>query len=199
MTNYWCVNFDGNEDVLHYGFREKLWAMQYQYSHGGHVYQGDRSQLHLTTSNWREAAKVKPSDWLLAYLRPSRFFAAGQVIEPTERDRHHHAPRHTDSIKRTTREHAHRFLRRGVVRYKPETTAFYEDFTDAWFVPHGSEKWKYAQRIDVKEWEDKQSEFIGVRVFGLAEAARSCGSFIRLSVFRISEPFFEEVREQLKR
>jgi serine/threonine protein kinase len=38
---YWCVNFDTEGDViLDHGLKEQLWLMQYQYSHGGHAYQG---------------------------------------------------------------------------------------------------------------------------------------------------------------
>lgn len=193
MTRYWCANFDGDEKVLTYGLDENLWAMQYQYKHGGHTYQHD--QLASTTRNWHEAARVKASHWLVAYLRPSSFFAIGKVIEPRERDRHRKKPVHEDTIRRTTKDHTHRFLN-GIVRYPSETSIFYEDFTDDWFLPHGKEEWKYAQRIDVRKWENIRPS--GVSVPGLLGAARSCGSLTRVSVFRIPKPFFEKVKKWLE-
>lgn len=195
MTRYWCANFDGDEETLKYGLDENLWAMQYQYSHGGHTYQSNRDQLPSTTRNWREAARVEVSDWLVAYLAPSRFFAIGEVIEPRKRVRHQKQRVHTDFIKRTTWEHSHRFLD-GVVRYTSETSCFYEDFTDEWFSLHGKEKWKYAQRIDVRKWENIRPS--GISLPGLLDAARSCKSMMRVSVFRISKSFFEQIKKRLE-
>ncbi len=195
MIHYWCANFDGSEEVLQYGLDENLWAMQYQYSHGGRTYQGDRDQLSSTTRNWHEATRVEVSDWLVAFLRPSRFFAIGEVIEPRKRYRHRKQPIYADTIERTTKEHTHRFLD-GIVRYSSETRVFYEDFSDDWFLLHGKEKWKYGQRIDVRKWENVRPS--GVSVPGLLDAARSCSSMTRASVFRISKSFFEKIKKRLE-
>ena len=73
-ARFWCVNFDAKE-VLQHGLRENFWAMQYQYSHGGHVYQGSAKQRGATTKNLRAAVEVKVGDWLVAYLKPKTFYA----------------------------------------------------------------------------------------------------------------------------
>jgi hypothetical protein len=129
-------------------------------------------------------------------LRPKKFFAIGQVIEPRKRERHRKQPVHADTTKRTTEEHYHRFFD-GIVCYAPETNVFYEDFTDDWFVQVGKEKWQYAQRIDVREWEDIRQS--GVSLPGLRDAARSCGSLTRVSLFQINKPFFEKIKKLLKK
>ncbi len=76
---------------------------------------------------------------------------------------------------------------------------FYDDFTDPWVLsginsysePH--ENWKYPQRIDVREWEDKCA---GVQVDGLAEAVAF--PLYRLAVFEIPQVFFEVIRARLQ-
>src|SRR5579885_1667211 len=130
MATYWCANFDGNVSVLRYGIAERLWLMQYQYSHNGHAFQGTPEQIASTSKNWNAAGEVKPGDWLVAYLPSNRFYAVGQVIKPRHRERHRGGARHRDTIARTIREHQHLFLN-GVVHYT-EASAFYEDFTDNW-------------------------------------------------------------------
>ena len=55
------------------------------------------------------------------------------------------------------------------------------------------EDWKYPQRIDVREWEDKCA---GVRVDGLAEAVAF--PLYRLAVFEIPMSFFEIIRVRLQ-
>jgi hypothetical protein len=189
MAHYWCMNFDVQE-VLQHGLQENFWAMQYQYSHGGRVYQGSPNQLHSTTKHLRSVAEVEAGDWLVAYLKPKTFYAVAEVIEPRERVWQCGQPVHEDSIERTVTEQTHRFLD-GIVRYTPETRVFYDDFTDPWIEQR--EDWKYPQRIDVREWEYKCA---GVQVDGLAEAVAF--PVYRLAVFEIPESFLEIIRTRLQ-
>ncbi len=197
MARYWCANFD-HDEVLQHGLRENFRAMQYQYSHGGLVYQGSRNQLGATTKHLRAVTEIKVGDWLVAYLNPKTFFAVGEVVAPRQRAWQREQPVHEDSIERTVVEHSHRFLD-GVVRYTPETTVFYDDFTDAWVrsgvnkFSEQREDWKYPQRIDVREWEHKCT---GVQVDGLGEAVEFPN--YRLALFEIPQLFFDVVRSRLQ-
>jgi hypothetical protein len=198
MATSWCVNFDADESVLDHGILESLWLMQYQYSHDGHTYQGGANQIAATSRNWNALREVKPGDWLVAYMRGSRFFAIGEVTEPRRRNRHRGQPPQEDTICRTKGEHRHRFLS-GIVRYE-DAPVFYEDFTDTWNRPvtnalsGQTEVWRYPQRIDVGEWCHVVPS--GVKVEGLAEAVPF--PRFRLAVFEIPEDFFDEVRARLK-
>jgi hypothetical protein len=93
--------------------------------------------------------------------------------------------------------YTHRFLN-GIVRYT-ETRVFYDDFTDPWVLSginsysEQHEDWKYPQRIDVREWEEKCA---GVQVDGLAEAVAF--PLYRLAVFVIPKSFFEIIRARLQ-
>jgi hypothetical protein len=197
MARHWCMNFDA-EEVLRHGLQENFWAMQYQYSHDGRIYQGNPSQLPSTTKHLRTVADVHTGDWLVAYLKPKTFYAVGEVIEPRTRSRHRDQPIHEDSIGRTVTEQTHRFLD-GIVRYTPETTIFYEDFTDPWVLSginsysEQPEDWRYSQRIDVREWEH---EGAGVQVDGLGEAVDF--PLYRNAVFEIPETFFNIIRARLQ-
>jgi hypothetical protein len=130
-------------------------------------------------------------------LPPSRFYAIGEVIEPRERERYRNQPLHVDSIGRVT-QHGHRFLD-GVVRYTPDTSVFYEDYTDPWVLrdinPYSQqpEDWRYPQRIDVKKWVYIRS---GIPVDGLAEAAPL--PLYRYAVFEIPKSFFDTIRAHLQ-
>jgi hypothetical protein len=196
MARFWCVNFDA-EEVLQHGLQENFWAMQYQYSHGGHVYQGSPNQLHSTTKHLKAVVEVEAGDWLVAYLKPKTFFAVGEVIEPRQRAWQRGHQVHEDSIERTVTEQSHRFLD-GIVRYT-ETGVYYDDFTDPWLLSginsysEQREVWKYPQRIDVREWEDKSA---GVQVDGLAEAVAF--PLYRLAVFELPKSFFEIIRARLQ-
>jgi hypothetical protein len=195
MARFWCVNFDA-EEVLQHGLTENFWAMQYQYSHGGHVYQGSPNQLHSTTKHLKAVVEVEAGDWLVAYLKPKTFYAVGEVIEPRQRAWQRGHQVHEDSIERTVTDQTHRFLD-GIVRYT-ETRVYYDDFTDPWVLSgmnsysEQREDWKYPQRIDVREWEDKCA---GVQVDGLAEAVAF--PLYRLAVFEIPNSFFEIIRARL--
>jgi len=198
MPAFWCVHFDAEERVLEHGFQESLWLMQYQYSHGGHAYQGGRKQITAASKNWNALREIKPGDWLVAYLRSKRFFAIGKAIEPRSRERHHGQPHREDTVERTVKEHAHRFLS-GVVRYA-DAPAFYEDFTDSWSrrvtndFSHQPEVWRYPQRIDVDGWREVVRS--GVEVKGLADAVPR--PQIRLAAFQIPKPLFETIKLQLQ-
>lgn len=196
MARFWCVNFDA-EEVLQHGLQENFWAMQYQYSHGGHVYQGSPAQLPSTTKHLRAVVDVEAGDWLVAYLKPKTFYAVGEVIEPRQRGWQHGHPVHDDSIERTVTDQAHRFLD-GIVRYA-ESRVYYDDFTDPWILSavnsysEKTEDWKYPQRIDVREWEYKSA---GVQVDGLAEAVAF--PLYRLAMFEIPQSFFEIISARLQ-
>jgi hypothetical protein len=196
MARFWCKNFDAQE-VLQHGLQENFWAMQYQYSHGGHVYQGNPNQLHSTTKHLNAVTEIEAGDWLVAYLKPKTFYAVGEVIKPRQRAWQRGQPVHEDSIERTVTDQTHRFLD-GIVRYM-ETGVYYDDFTDPWVQPvinpysDQREDWKYPQRIDAREWEVK---FDGVQVDGLAEAVAF--PMYRLAVFEIPMSFFEIIRARLQ-
>lgn len=197
MARYWCMNFDADE-VLQHGFQENFWAIQYQYSHGGHVYQGNPSQLPSTTKNLRAVTGIEAGDWLVAYLKPKTFYAVGEVIEPRTRSRHFGQPIHEDTIERTVMEQTHRYFD-GIVRYTSETSVFYEDFTDPWALSginsHSEQREdsKYSQRIDVREWEHACA---GVQVDGMAEVVAF--PLYRLAVFEIPKSFFDTIRAHLQ-
>ncbi len=198
MATYWCANFDGNVSVLRYGIAERLWLMQYQYSHNGHAFQGTPEQIASTSKNWNAAGEVKPGDWLVAYLPSNRFYAVGQVIKPRHRERHRGGARHRDTIARTIREHQHLFLN-GVVHYT-EASAFYEDFTDNWrrstinYYSKEKENWLYPQRIDVKEWLCLVED--GIQHGGLAKVAPF--PQYKYAIFKIPKSFFDQIRARLR-
>lgn len=204
---YWCVNFDGEagpmgklpkEYVLRHGLQEQAWLMHYQYSHGGHIYQGHPDQVVATTTNWRSLGGIRPGDWLAAYLPSSRFFSVGEVITRRKRERHLQQVLHRDTIARTTCQHGHRYLQ-GIVDYT-DASAFYEDFTDEWSLdltnPYSQlpETWAYPQRVDVAEWKHVVED--GVEVRGLAQAAPFPA--YRRAAFEIPESFFEKIRVALQ-
>jgi len=190
MVTYWCVNFN-HEEVLKHGLTYNLWAMQYQYSHYGYVYQGDKRQIARISTNWKAAGNVKPSDWIVAYLKGQRFFAVGEVVPP--RKQATHPP---DTVERTLTEHKHLFLD-GIVHY---TGAFYEDFTDSWRCPNKAPKpdqpnqWVYPQRLDVREWENKVES--GVIVRGMSKYVTPVER--RKAVFGIDKEYFDLIQASLK-
>jgi hypothetical protein len=197
----WCVNFDTELTILQHGLSEQLWLMQYQYSHGGHTYQGHPDQIASTTTNWRRVLPhIQPGDWLVAYLaRPPRFFAVGQVIEPRERARDQGHPRHEDTVERTTNEHRHLHFD-GLVRYT-DTPAAYEDFTDPWdhrgANPRSGkeEVWRYPQRIDVRQWLHHVPG--GVTVPGLNDVVGVGGGMTR-AAFVLPDDFYAQILQALR-
>lgn len=205
---FWCVNFDGasgplgglkREYVLEHGLAEQSWLMQYQYRHHGHTYQGHTAQLAATKKNWRAAGKVKPGDWLVAYLPTNRFYAVGQVINRRFRPRHHNRMIQLDTIERTTSDRTHTFFD-GLVEYA-DSGAMYEDFTgaDAWSLPVVNprsiepEVWLYPQRIDVETWLHVVGDGVMVPVLHQIPVHQ-----IQLSVFEIPESTFNEIRNALQ-
>ncbi|HJZ56650.1 MAG TPA: hypothetical protein VKE74_16910, partial [Gemmataceae bacterium] len=201
MMAHWCVNFDAELTTLQHGLGERLWLMQYQYSHGGLAYQGHPDQIASTTNNWRQVlSQIRPGDWLVAYLaRPARFFAVGRVIEPRERGRYRGRPRFEDTVERTTAEHRHLHLG-GVVRYT-DTPAAYEDFTDPWHHrgvnPRSEEEevWRYPQRIDVRQWLHHVPG--GVTVPGLNDVVGVGGGMTR-AAFVIPDDFYAKILGALR-
>ncbi len=197
MPTFWCVNFDIENCVLEHGLDESLWLMQYQYSHDGHTYQGEKGKA-ATSRNWNTLRGINPGDWLVAYLPKNRFYAIGEVIEPRLRERHRGQSHQEDTIKRTVLEHKHRFLS-GVIRYT-DATVLYEDFTDPWnrIVTNSNsrqlEDWRYPQRVDVNDW--KHVVRSGVEVEGLAKAVKF--PLYRDAAFQIPETFFEKIRIKLQ-
>ena len=141
---YWCLNFDLPE-VLEHGLRNGAWMMQYQYSHDRKPYQGHK--IRAITNNWRSAARIKPRDWCLAYLKGNKFFATGEVVAPRKAATHH------DTVERTLRgapgERRHLYYD-GIVYYTDAAGGLYENHTDVWRVGLG--EYSYAQRVDVAEW-----------------------------------------------
>jgi hypothetical protein len=168
MPTYWCLNFDaatgplvykGEDLILTHGLENNLWLMQYSYRHGSHdyhEYQGnDRQGPRIITKNWNAAGSIRPGDWCAAYLRGSRFYALGKVIEPRK-------PKdHVDDLERTRRERGHKYLE-GIVYYRDAAGAFYEDFTDEWIVKGLSylcrycletrARWQQVKGVDLKAY-----------------------------------------------
>ena len=151
--------------------------------------------MSATPANWNNLTEVAVGDWLVAYLKPSTFYAVGEVIKPRNRTRHVGATLHDDTVARTVQERRHRFLE-GVVRYS-DAKVLYEDFTESgsWTVPVPAGRdsqpaaWHYPQRIDVREWELVVPK--GVQLDGLgAEVAVSA---IRKAALRISDGYFRKI------
>ena len=73
MTTYWCANFVSDEGLEH-GIEKNLWMMQYQYADSfGNEHEGNNKGT--ITRNWRQHEKVKPDDWLVAYVPENRNYA----------------------------------------------------------------------------------------------------------------------------
>jgi hypothetical protein len=142
---------------------------------------------------------VKAGDWFVAYLKESRFYGIGEVIEPKSRPRHSTAMRHSDTVARTVQERRHLSFD-GVVRYT-DAAVLYEDFTEArsWTCPveprqpNQPRVWQYPQRIDVREW--KLVTPAGVHLKGLGDDPGLPA--IRRTVFRISEAYFQRIVKAL--
>ncbi len=207
MSTFWCVNFDGqaglfghrsHDYVLQHGLQEQAWLLHYQYSNDGYAYQGNEKQLAATTKNWKEAAKILPDDWLIAYLPPKRVYGIGRVVRRRDRLRHTSYQQHQDTIKRTTETRTHLHLN-GIVDYT-DAGALYEDFTDTWGLPlvnpysQRPEFWRYPQRIDVERWLHTVPE--GIQVEG--PWSKVPPHKIQLSVFQIPEAFFQTIRTNLQ-
>lgn len=183
MGKYWCVNFDGVQEILEHGLEENLWLMQYQYN---------AQRTGLVTANWNVVGKTKVGDWCVAYLKGPRFYAIGRIVAPRK------SVTHYDTIQRTVDEKEHHY-KDGIVHYT-DASAFYEDFTDEWEYRTQENGrwvvWKYPQRIDVEEWRHiKQS---GIYLEGLGPDVRKMGSFCRTAAFQISEQFFTGIRNALR-
>ena len=210
---YWCVNFDRDQRVLRYGLDRKLWLMQYQWPHedyDGRVHDFENwSQSEDGTlfrpgarfcANWSQIRCIHSGDWCVAYLpSPARFYAIGEVIKPRK------SLTLTDNIARTLREERHLHFSQTVQYTDSEGDAFYEDFTEDWYIPLNNprcracrtdpevrERCKYAQRIDVEQWKCRRDE--GVRMIGLQNGRLEN---IGLAAFRISKEFFDEVKASL--
>jgi hypothetical protein len=181
MPKYWCVNFDF-EACLRHGLHRKLWLMQYQYPDDqGNEFQGGRQQS-ATTQNWQRMEEIQEGDRLVAYLRGNRFFAVGAVI-PSRWPMNHE-----DTIEDyVARKESHRYTT-GRVQYTP---VFYEDFSDNWRHPDYS-LLRYAQRIDVQDWQQVVPE--GVVVKGLGKLKRP---ELKMAAIRIKKSYFDRIEKAL--
>ena len=196
MPTHWCANFD-NLGVLQHGLSRHCWCTQYQYEHGGFEYQGNIRQKARTTVTWNSLTDVSIGDYIIAYLRPSKFFAVGQICKPRKVVKKAASALYTDKVSRTTDEWEHLHFD-GIVRYS-DAPAFYEDFTDHWsFSTDGVSgieppSYPYAQRIDVVEWEHVVPN--GVPVAGLSVAAPLPD--YRKPIFQVKDEFFTIVKTAL--
>jgi hypothetical protein len=211
QTAYWCVNFDrdagplggqAEEYVLNHGLSQHVWLMHYQYAHSGHEFQDNPHQRSAITKNWKAAGRIRPGDWLAAYLPHQRFYAVGRVIRPRKQGTYR------DTIRRTLGQRGHIHLAGAVVEYTDACGAFYEDFTDKWRLSLNNprcasccahpnrrdEIWPYPQRVDVAEWQHLRTQ--GVRVPGIARAALSS---YRCSAFPVTAGFFQAITDALRR
>jgi hypothetical protein len=194
MARYWCCNFDAEAgiEILRHGLQINSWMMQYQYEHSGFENQGNRRQKARTTVALSLMCDVSIGDYLIAYLKGSRFFGIGQVVAPRKLTTLPGSEQQIDSIERTTTDKAHRYLS-GLVKYR-DAPSFYDDFTDTWnFSTEGQVGlvppfWPYAQRIDVEEWQYKVQA--GVVVPGISEFVEFPRN--RQPVFEIRDIVFVE-------
>ena len=200
MVRYWCCNFDADAgiEILRHGLQINSWLMQYQYEHSGFENQGNRRQKARTTAALSSMCDVNIGDFLIAYLKGSRFFGIGQVVAPRKLASLPDSEQQIDSIERTIADKAHRYLS-GLVKYR-DAPAFYDDFTDTWnFSTEGQAGlvpplWPYAQRIDVEEWQYKVQA--GVEVPGISEFVEF--PRYRWPVFEIRDvAFVERIRNAL--
>ena len=200
-TQYWCLNFDDDPEILEHGLTNNMWMMQYEYKHDGKDYQGGKiSQI---ARNWKSAARIKPGDWCLAYMKRNKFYAVGRVIAPRKE------ATHEDTVKRTLdkatkRHHPHY---QGIVHYTDSAGAFYEDRDDN--RRFGPKRHPYPQRVDVEKWlyaDRRGDDYVPQKVGGLkgalrafnAEAPPNCKDLITAASFRITREFFRKIEERLQ-
>src|SRR5207247_1114991 len=158
----------------------------------GNVFQDGR-QKSATTANWKRLKRISVGDWFVAYLSRNRsdtgnsFFAIGQVRMPRRR-RTSSDPKSTiEQYVVDQRSHDHST---GYVYYD-KTPIFYEDFTDEWRHPD-DDLTRYAQRIDVEEWQHYVPEGIPW-LSGLKISAPE----IRRALFKIRKHDFDRIAKQL--
>lgn len=185
QTKCWCVNFD-HLDCLQYGLDNNLWMMQYQYSDpAGHEFQGG-NQISTTTRMWRRLAEVEVGDRFVAYLSGNWFFATGTVISPRRVQTPKDAVDDVESYVKRKDSHSRK---RGYVYYTP---AFYENFDDKWRHP-GDRISRYAQRIDVDNWQYQFADGVSVKGLGAIPPNE-----IQMAVFEIDPQLFESIEAELK-
>ncbi len=186
-TQFWCVNFDF-EDCLKHGLKHDLWMMQYQFADD----QGNAFQSHKTgaiRNNWQQIKNVKIGDWLVAYLQTNQYFAIGRVRGPRHIKTAIDVSSKVDEYlsAESSHDHKNKFV------YYTDAPVLYEDFTDKWRHP-GDNLSRYAQRIDVEEWQHVVPA--GIEMEGLGKYNRQKPF---LAVKQIDEPFFRGIEAQLKK
>lgn len=187
MTQYWCVNFD-SEDCLKHGLKQNLWMMQYQYKDDhGNLFQDERKSR--ISSNWQQLKNVEVGDCIVAYLKKNRYFAVGRVRNPRHVKSASDVTSETKRYLEVQRSHDHK---NKYVFYE-DAPVLYEDFTDKWRHP-GDKLSRYAQRIDVEEWQHIAPE--GIEMKGLQKFILKMP---HLAVTKIDEPFFRGIEAQLKK
>jgi len=166
--------------------------MQYQYKDDlGSIFQDGR-QKSATTGNWNRLEEVSDGDWFVAYLPRKRsptknaYSAIGQVGLPrrpwTSGD-----PKST--IAQYVLDHRSHEHSAGHVYYK-EAPVFYENFDDEWRHPE-DELTRYAQRIDVEEWQ----HVVPGGVPWLSSLDISANE-IQRAFFKIPKKAFDEIKKQ---
>ncbi|QGQ23930.1 HNH endonuclease [Gimesia benthica] len=192
MTQYWCVNFDSKECMI-YGIEHNLWMMQYQYKdESGNEFQGGRQKA-ATTSNWKRLPEINEGDWFVAYLpkkhTPNGFFAFGRICKPRK-------PATSDAHVSTVADYltarsSHEFDS-GIIHYT-DAPVFYEDYDDEWRRPEAQGDMRYAQRIDVEEWQYYQANGIPW-LSSLSVPAYE----IQKAFFQIDKESFDKIVKELK-
>ncbi len=172
MKEYWCVNFD-NEENLRHGIENRCWMMGYQYPRPG---QPPSDKNHLISSNWRRLLEISNGDEFVAYLKPNLFFATGKVTTPHRRKR---PSDKTDTIE----EYLERKkpYSKGVIYF---TDVVYENFTDGMNY--------YPVRIDVDVWTNFQNDGVSTKVIGDLGPNQ-----IQMAAFRISKAKFDRISNDL--
>lgn len=176
MAKYWCANFDFGL-CLEHGIRNNFWMMQYQYADKyGNEFQGGKQKA-ATTKIWKRMKEIKTGDWLVAYLPKNKFFAFGKVILPRKRKAPGSVYDTVDAY--LERRDSHRY-KTGYVFYG-DAPVFYENFSGKWRPPYDKLA-RYAQRIDVDEWQDFVPDGVEVEILGKVPPNE-----IQMAVFEIDK------------
>jgi hypothetical protein len=166
--------------------------MQYQYEDdSGNVFQGGH-QKSATTANWNRLTEVKAGDWFVAYLPKKRtttgntFFAVGRVRTPRKAAK---SGNHISTVAEYVSAQRSHDFNSGVIYYS-DAPVFYEDFNDKW--RSDDPLMRYAQRIDVEEWEDYVAS--GIPWLGELEIPPY---EIQRAFFKITRKSFDKIGKQL--
>lgn len=132
---------------------------------------------------------IEHGDCVVAYLKKNKYFAVGTVRKPRHVKSASDVSSKIDRYLEDQRSHdqKNKFV------FYTDAPVLYEDFTDKWKHP-GDKLSRYAQRIDVEEWQNVAPE--GIEMKGLQK-------FILkkpyLAVTKIDERYFRRIESHRKK